>query len=223
MISIIIPVYNESKSIDRTLKGLPYGNGIEVIVVDGQSDDQTMGIVNRYPVKCISSSRGRAQQMNAGASVARGDILLFLHADCVIDADGLKTIEKKISYNFIGGCFSHKIDSPQLIYRWIELSGNLRAEMLKIFYGDQAIFVRRDIFDQIGGFENVGLFEDVIFSKKLRRLGKTIVMDHQAVVLPRRWQKRGVLKTTVLNWFLTFGFNMGVSTEKLAKLYKNVR
>jgi rSAM/selenodomain-associated transferase 2 len=223
MISIVIPVYNEEAAIERTLKSLPFGEGVEVIVVDGHSSDRTMDVVSRYPVRVVTSPRSRALQMNAGASAARGKVLLFLHADCLIDVGGLKDIEKHISFNFVGGCFTHKIDSSKLIYRWIEASGNMRAEIFKIFYGDQAIFVRRDVFDQIGGFEKAPLFEDAIFSRKLRRLGKTLVLDSQAVVLPRRWEKRGVARTTILNWFLTFGFMMGVSTNRLAKFYKNIR
>lgn len=223
MISIIIPVYNEEVTIDRVLHSLPFGNGIEVIIVDGQSDDRTMDIVRKYPVKVVESSRGRALQMNAGASAAKGGIFLFLHADCVVDKEGLEAAQKYVSHNFVGGCFSHKIDSPKWIYRWIETSGHLRAEFFRIFYGDQAIFVRRDIFERIGGFDSVSLFEDAIFSKKLRRLGKTIVLDDQAIVSPRRWERRGVARTTFLNWLLTLGFIFGVSTDHLAKLYKNIR
>lgn len=223
MISVVIPVYNEEAAIENTLKALPFGKGIEVIVVDGHSTDKTAEIVSRYPVNVMFSPRGRALQMNAGASAARGDILLFLHADCVIDAQGLKNLEKHIVFNFVGGCFAHRIDSPRRIYRCIEASGNMRAAVLKIFYGDQAIFVRKDIFERIGGFEPVPLFEDAIFSKRLRQTGKTIVLDSEAVVLPRRWERKGVLRTTLLNWFLTFGFILGVSTDRLAKLYKNIR
>ena len=223
MISIVIPVYNEETAINRALSALPFGEGIEVIVVDSQSDDRTMDVVYQYPVKIVTSPRGRALQMNAGASAAKGDVLLFLHADCVVERIGLKEIEKQVSFNFVGGCFTHKIDSSKWIYRWIEASGNLRAEIFKIFYGDQAIFVRRDIFERIGGFEAVPLFEDAIFSRKLRHMGKTIVLDFQAAVLPRRWEKKGVARTTFLNWVLTFGFMMGISTDRLAKLYKNVR
>ncbi len=223
MISIIIPVYNEEVAIDRTLSALPFGEGIEVIVVDGQSDDGTMDVVRQYPVKVVTSPRGRALQMNAGASVARGDVLLFLHADCLLEKEGLKAIEKQVSLNFVGGCFTHKIDSPKWIYRWIEASGHLRAEFFKIFYGDQAIFVRRDIFERMGGFEPVPLFEDVIFSRKLRHSGKTIVLGDHATVLPRRWEKAGLVKTTLLNWILTSGFILRVSTDRLAKLYKNIR
>jgi len=223
MISIVIPVYNEETAINRTLSALPFGENIEVIVVDGQSSDRTMDIVRQYPVKSIRSLRGRDLQLNAGASAAKGDILLFLHADCLLQREGLKEIEKQISLNFVGGCFSHKIDSPKWIYRWIEASGHLRAVFFKIFYGDQAIFVRRDIFEQIGGFKEVFLFEDIIFSRELNHLGKTIVLDYQAAILPRRREKGGLLKTTLGNWLLTAGFILGISTERLAKFYKNIR
>jgi len=223
MISIIIPVYNEEAAIDRVLHSLPFGDGIEVIVVDGQSDDRTRDVVRKYPVKVVESPRGRALQMNAGASAAKGEVFLFLHADCMVTKEGLDALQRYVSHNFVGGCFTHKIDSRKWIYRWIETSGHLRAEFLRIFYGDQAIFVRRDIFEHIGGFDPVPLFEDVVFSKKLCRLGKTIVLDYPATVLPRRWEKKGIVRTTILNWFLTTGFILGISTDRLAKLYKNVR
>ncbi len=223
MISIIIPVLNEEAAIERTLKSLPYSEDIEVIVVDGHSVDRTMDIVHQYPVKVVASSRGRAVQMNAGAAVACGDIYLFLHADCVIDPRGLKAIEKQILLNYVGGCFTHKIDSAKWVYRWIEVSGNWRAELFKIYYGDQAMFVRRDIFEKVDGFDNVPLFEDILFSRQLRSLGKTIVLDSLATVLPRRWEKRGIVRTTLINILLSWGFTLGVSTQRLAKLYKNVR
>lgn len=223
MISIVIPVYNEETVINKTLSALPFAEDIEVIVVDGQSDDETMNIARQYPVKIVTSPRVRALQMNAGASGAKGDVLLFLHADCLLEKEGLEAIEKYVSLNFVGGCFTHKIDSPKWIYRWIETSGHLRAELFRIFYGDQAIFVRRDIFERIGGFEPTPLFEDVIFSRKLRHLGKTIVLDDPATVLPRRWEEGGIVKTTLLNWFLTSGFILGISSHRLAKLYKPIR
>lgn len=223
MISIIIPVLNEEVAIERTLISLPYGDGIEVIVVDSQSNDRTLEIVRKFPVKTMTAPRGRALQMNAGATAAKGNVLLFLHADCVIDAKGLQAVEKQILMNYIGGCFTHKIDSNKWIFRCIETSGTLRAKLFKIFYGDQAIFVRRDIFGKIGGFELVPLFEDAILSKALRRLGKTTVLGCRATVLPRRWENGGVLKTILLNWFLTLGFFVGIPPQRLGNLYRNIR
>ncbi len=223
MISIIVPVLNEESVIERLLKSLPYGENIEVIIVDAESHDRTLDIARRYPVQIIHSPRGRALQMNAGAKAARGDVLLFLHADCCVDESGLKALEKYTALNFIGGCFTHKIDSPKWIYRGIETTGHWRALVSKVFYGDQAIFVRRDIFQRIGGFDLIPLFEDAVFSKKLSRRGKTVVLDYPATVLPRRWEKNGIVKTTLLNWLLTTGFILGISTDRLAKFYKNVR
>lgn len=223
MISIVIPVYNEQAVIEKTLKSLPFDSGIEVIVVDGNSTDKTMDVVKRFPVKAVLSLRGRASQMNAGASVAKGDVLLFVHADCVIDPKGLSMIDQHMVFNCVGGCFTHRIDSARWIYRLIEFSGNVRAEIFKIFYGDQAIFVRKDVFDQIGGFKAVAIFEDAILSKKLRTMGKTVVIDAPAVVSPRRWEKSGVGKTTMINWLLTIGFMIGIAPHQLSKFYKNIR
>jgi len=223
MISIVIPVYNEESAIERTLKALPFGEGVEVIIVDSQSDDKTMDIVKKYPVKIVTSPRGRAMQMNAGARIASGSILLFLHADCRIDNGGVLAIKEGIAKGYVGGCFTHKIDSPYFMFRLIELTGNIRSKVFGLFYGDQAIFVRRDIFEKVHGYPNFLIFEDAVFTKKMKRMGRVTVLNAKAYVSPRRWEKYGIMKTTLLNWALTIGFMMGVSTDRLAKLYKNIR
>jgi rSAM/selenodomain-associated transferase 2 len=223
MISIIIPVYNEEAAIERTLSALPLNDGIEIIVIDGQSDDGTVDIVRKYPVKLITSSRGRALQMNAGASVAQGDILLFLHADCYLEREGFEAIKESIAKGYVGGCLNHKIDSSRFIFRIIELSGNIRAKLFKIFYGDQGIYVRKDIFEKVHGFPPFLIFEDVVFTRKMRRMGEVQVLKTKIYALPRRWEKYGIIKTTLLNWFLSVGFMLGIPAEKLGRLYKNIR
>ncbi len=223
MISIIIPVFNEAAAIRKTLRALPFGRDIEVIIVDGMSTDQTVSVAKKFAVTVITSARGRALQMNAGAAEASGDIFLFLHADCLIEETSLRMLREQVRDNVVGGCFTHTIDSQRIIFRLIEFSGNVRAKVFGIFYGDQAIFVRRDIFNRLHGFESAPIFEDAIFSRRLRQCGKTIVLKEKAVVSPRRWEKGGVVKTTLLNWALTLGFMAGVSTANLAKLYKDIR
>lgn len=223
MITIIIPVYNEESIIREILGRLPYGDGVEVIVVDAASKDRTIEFTKRYPVRVVECIRNRAEQMNRGAQMAGGDILLFLHADCLFEKGSLEAIEDSLKNGCIGGCLSQRIDSGEIIYRIIEASGNIRARLFKVFYGDQAVFVRRDIFKKIGGFDNVELFEDIIFSKKLRRAGKTRILNKRVYVSPRRWKRQGIIKTTLINYILTLGFLLGFPAAILKRIYLDVR
>ena len=223
MLSIIIPVYNEETAIRKVLETLPYGEDLEVLIADGGSSDRTVEFAKQYPIKLIQCVKNRAMQMNEGAKISRGNALLFLHADCLLENGSLKEIVYCINNGYIGGCLSQRIDSPRLIYRFIETSGNIRARLFKIFYGDQAIFVRRDIFLKIGGFDNVTLFEDALFSKELKKEGSLRVLDNNVFVSPRRWEKNGIMKTTFINWLLTLGFMLGMPLDILKRIYSDVR
>ena len=223
MISVIVPVYNEEKIIRQLLNSFSYNYSLEVIVVDGGSSDKTVEFTKQYPVRLIQCIKNRAVQMNEGEKISRGNILLFLHADCLIENGALREIVCCIDNSYIGGCLLQRIDSPKLIYRFIESSGNIRARLFKIFYGDQAIFVRRDIFLKIGGFDNVTLFEDALFSKKLKKEGSLRVLDNNIFVSPRRWEKNGIIKTTFINWLLTLGFMLGIPLDILKRIYIDVR
>jgi len=161
--------------------------------------------------------------MNEGAKISRGNILLFLHADCLIENGSLKEIVYCIDNGYIGGCLSQRIDSHRLIYRFIESSGNIRARLFKVFYGDQAIFVRRDIFFRVKGFDNVDLFDDILFSKKLKKMGKVCVLNDKVYASCRRWTRQGVIKTTLINWLLILGFFIGIAPRILKKIYDDCR
>jgi rSAM/selenodomain-associated transferase 2 len=223
MLSIIIPVYNEEKIIRKVLGGLQYGDSIEVIVVDGGSRDRTVEFAAQYPVKVIQSIKNRAVQMNKGAEASSGDMLLFLHADCLLEEGSLKAIQDSLRDGYDGGCLCQRINSTNFIFRCIEASGSLRAKCLKVFYGDQAIFVRKDIFLKVGGFDNIPLFEDILFSKKIKKEGKTMVLNKKVFVSPRRWEENGIVKATFINWLLTFGFLLNVPYDRLKKLYHDIR
>ncbi|MBI3008197.1 MAG: TIGR04283 family arsenosugar biosynthesis glycosyltransferase [Candidatus Omnitrophica bacterium] len=223
MLSIIIPVYNEEKIIRKILGTLPYSDNIEVIIVDGGSSDRTIEFAGQYPVKVVQSIKNRAVQMNKGAEMACGDILLFLHADCLLEKGSIEAIQDILKDGYGGGCLCQRINSTNFIFRCIEASGSLRAKCLKIFYGDQAIFVRRDIFFKLGGFDQVPLFEDVLFSKKIKKEVKTKMLNKHVFVSPRRWEENGIIKTTFINWLLTLGFLLNVPYDRLKKLYQDIR
>lgn len=223
MTSIIIPVHNEEMAIQQLLERLPYNDDLEVIVVDGMSSDSTVALAKKYPVNILQAPKNRALQMNEGAKRARGDAFLFLHADCFLEEGVLEAIKDYLTKGYIGGCLSQRINSNRIIYRFIEASGNIRARLFKIFYGDQAIFVRKDIFLKLGGFDAVPLFEDILFSRKMKKEGKTAILSKTVYASSRRWEKRGIIKTTFIHWLLTLGLHLHIPFVKLKRIYDEVR
>lgn len=224
MISIICPVYNEESALSASeVYFRQLSRQVELIFVDGGSTDKTVEIAGRYG-RVLHSKKGRALQMNCGAGLAKGDILLFLHADSVIRTDSLYNIEQRTAQEALaGGCLSQRIDVSSFAYRLIEAQGNLRARLTKQFYGDQGIFVRRELFIKSGGFPEVPIMEDVLFSRKLRYAGKTAVLSDKIIVSARRWQKRGIIKTSLLYILMIALFRMKVPLEKIKRLYAEIR
>lgn len=223
MISVIIPVLNEAKILDATLSQLQRElEGHELIVVDGGSIDNSVQIAERYG-KVVSSERGRAKQLNAGANAANGDILIFLHADIWLEKGAFKAVESALSSGFVGGGFLQKIAGKSFLYRIIEITADMRGKYLKVFYGDSGIFVRRTDFQRIGGFPDVPIMEEMGFSKELRKVGKTTMVKPHIHISARRWEKNGIVRTTTKNWLITFLYSIGFPSDRLAKLYRNIR
>lgn len=224
MVSIIIPIYNEGKILTEHVHWFKnLSQYAELIFVDGESTDKSVELAASYG-KVLDCEKGRAKQMNCGAKHARNDILLFLHADSCISGEALENIEKKIhGTGAVGGCLTQRIDKKGLIYRLIEAQGNIRARRTNIFYGDQGMFVRKEIFNKIDGFPDVPIFEDVLFSKKLKEQGKTAVLSDKIIVSPRRWEKRGIARTLVMFNMLLIMFKIGRPLEKIKALYEDLR
>ncbi|MFQ5887322.1 MAG: TIGR04283 family arsenosugar biosynthesis glycosyltransferase [Candidatus Hydrothermarchaeales archaeon] len=224
MISIIMPVLNEGEIIEEKLKDLTRQKGdFELIVVDGGSKDQTKEKAKRY-ADVIVSKKGRAYQMNAGAKAANGDILLFLHTDSALQDDALKKIENAMkNREVVGGGFKFALDDPFLFYRLVAFLANLRARTFKIYPGDHGLFVRRSVFEKIGGFNNIELMEDIDLSKRLKKEGKLVHLDTKIVSSARRLKQKGIIKTFLHMQLNRFLFFIGISPKVLNRFYKDIR
>ena len=224
MISVVVPVYNEETLLEGTLRRLQEEKGsFEVIVVDGGSDDRSVEIARPYG-SVLMAEKGRALQMNQGAREAKGEVLLFLHADAWLEKGSLSAIEEVMSHpDMLGGCLTQKIESPHPFYRFLEASGTFRARAFRLFYGDQGLFVRKAIFDKLGGYPLVPLFEDVAFSRRLKGEGKTVVLSKQIFTSARRWEEKGKVGGSLRNLALLFLYGMGIAPERLARFYTDVR
>ena len=222
-ISIIIPVLNEAKILEKTLSQLQSELGHhELIIVDGGSTDGSVHIAEKYG-KVVTCARGRAKQLNAGAAAASGDILIFLHADIWLESGALAAVETALSSGYVGGGFRQKIDGKNILYRAIEIAGNIRGNCLKVFYGDSGIFLTRADFEKIGGFPEIPILEEMEFSRNMRKLGKTTLVIPHIHISARRWETKGIVRTTVNNWLITLLYFLKFSPEQLAKLYRHIR
>jgi len=220
-ISVIIPALNEEGAIGRAI--LSARGSYEVIVVDGGSGDGTRAEAAKHGARVIQSGRGRGLQMEEGAKVASGDIVLFLHADTRLPAGWHVAVGRAMSAaGVVGGAFRLKIDSPRTVFRLIEGAANMRAHYLGLIFGDQAIFTGRDTFRALPSLRSLPLMEDVECVKRLRRIGKVKIVRASVVTSHRRWGKGIALSTTVKNWGILIRYLLGVSPEKLyLRYYQN--
>jgi rSAM/selenodomain-associated transferase 2 len=222
-ISVIIPVLNEADCLPQTLRSLRSEKPAEIIVVDGGSTDATCQVAGEAD-QVLLGPRGRAAQMNHGAAHAAGDILLFLHADCTLEAGALRSAERCLAQPGVAaGCFRMTVTADGLIYRMIDACATARVRLTGRIYGDQGLFVERKRFERIGGFPLLKLMEDVFISQRLRGEGRIVIAPSRVFVSPRRWQRQGVLRQTLRNWTLTALAAAGVHPDRLAAFYTVVR
>jgi rSAM/selenodomain-associated transferase 2 len=222
-ISVIIPTLNEAKVLERTLAHLHQTPGLEIIVVDGGSTDGTVALAKRHAI-VLTAPPGRAAQMNRGAQQATGEVLLFLHADTLIGLAALRKMAEALEDpTVVGGAFRLVIDSPRRSLRLIAAAANIRTRLTRIPYGDQGIFVRRSVFEKLGGFPIQPLMEDVEFARRLKRVGRVVLLPEPAVTSSRRWDKEGMGYTTLRNQVLLMLYFIGVSPDRLARWYRSVR
>ncbi len=218
-LSIVIPTLNEAVAIGATLASLAplRGRGHEVLVADGGSEDGTRELAAPLADRVIGAPRGRARQMNAGAAVANGDALLFLHADTRLPAlaDGLifRSLEKHL-----WGRFDVRIEGAHPLLGVVGFAMNLRSRLTGIATGDQAIFVRREAF---AGFPEIALMEDIAFCKVMKRQSPPACLREKAVTSGRRWEERGIVSTMLLMWRLRLAYFLGAAPDELARRYSS--
>jgi len=223
-ISVIMPMLNEEKAIGPTLSVLTALKPHEIIVVDGGSGDRTRAIGAQAGAKVLLSGAGRARQMNRGVLEATGDVLLFLHADTRLPASALRDIAAALSDpGYVGGRFDVKLDSERWLLKVVGFMISLRSRVSKVGTGDQAIFVRREIFEELGGFPDIPLMEDIAFCRKLKQLGEVACLKSKVVTSARRWEAEGVWRTILRMWILKILYFAGVSPARLKQYYADTR
>jgi len=221
-LSIIIPVLDEAATIAGALTALaPYrARGVEVIVADGGSSDRTVRLALPLCEQVVTAPRGRGAQMNAGAAAAKGDILLFLHADTALPADADKIVREGLADGeFCWGRFDVTITGGHWLLPIVATMMRLRSRLTGIATGDQAMFVLREAFAAVGGFPDIPLMEDIVMSQRLKRLTLPLCLRERVMTSGRRWEKHGVVRTVLLMWRLRLAFFLGATPDQLAKDY----
>lgn len=223
-VSVIIPTLNEASVLEETLQAVRQYGPDEIIVCDGGSVDATLDIARNSGARIVSSPPNRALQMNTGAKLAQGDLLLFLHADSIMGCAGYQKMTATLTDTpIVGGAFSLRIQSPKWSLQMISRLATLRSKYLCIVYGDQAIFARKQIFSELGGFSPLSICEDMDFFNKLKKKGKTVILDEETITSARRWQAEGIVSTTLRNWLIASLFLLGFPPRILSKWYLAIR
>jgi rSAM/selenodomain-associated transferase 2 len=220
-LSIIIPTLNEATLVAPLLRYLcDIAPKAELIVSDGDSTDETVESAKSL-ARCIIAPRGRAAQMNAGARVASGDVLWFVHADCRPHRRSVSALQAAMAdASIVGGGFQYSLDCPGYRFRLAERLSNRKNRLLKLLYGDMGMFVRKDTFERLGGFKDIPLMEDMEFSRRLKKAGRIAILPLTMKTSARRWIEEGWTKNSVRSWLLQGAWAMGVSPHSLARWYR---
>ena len=216
---------NEAATIASTLRAIrDSAPGAEIVVVDGGSIDASVEIARPLCDSVIDASRGRALQMNAGARASHGDAVVFVHADTIVPSTFAADIASALSDPaVVGGRFDVKLDDSSLPYRIIGAMISLRSRISRTATGDQAIFVRRDVFDRLGGFPDLELCEDLEFSRRLKRAGRVACLHARVTTSARRWSRDGIAHTVIRMWLIRAMYLMGVPPARLKRMYSDTR
>ena len=224
-ISIIVPTLNESHNLQNLLPAAKEVN--EVIIVDGGSSDDTVNTARKLGFSVIeeTGSRGRGMQLNSGAASASSPHLLFLHADTLLPPDFPDAVETCLANpDTILGSFRLQVSNCSFLLKFILIFANIRAKFLQLPYGDQTLFIRKQRFYELGGFPEIPIMEDYIFVKRAQKRGRVVTLEQSVTTSARRWQRLGVIRTTLSNQLVIMGYHMGIQPERLASFYrKNTR
>jgi rSAM/selenodomain-associated transferase 2 len=229
-ISIVIPVLNEAANIGAAIASIR-SSDTEIIVVDGGSTDNTREIAEELGAIAIASPPGRSLQMNAGAKIATGDILLFLHGDSRLPEGFDRLVRETLEAGAIAGAFTLRIDAPQPQFRRIEWGAKLRSRWWQMPYGDQGIFLHQSVFWEVGGFPALPIMEDFEFMKRLQKIGalaqprtrRIVIVEALIATSARRWLQRGIWQTTLINQLMIAGYLLGIDPHRLLKFYRRRR
>ena len=220
-ISVIIPTLNEQENIETLISYLHrLDSALELIIADAGSVDRTVEKARNLS-KVIHSARGRGVQMNEGAKAATGDILWFIHADCRPHPASIDAMAQALANeNIIGGAFEYRLNQPGFKFRLAENLSNYKNRLLKLLFGDMGIFVRREIFEKMGGYKEIPLMEDMDFSKRLKKRGKIVILPQRMNTSARRWIEDGYLLNSIRSWTFQSAWALGTSPYKLARWYR---
>jgi len=224
-LAVIVPMLNEERAIATTLRALRIGAPVaEIIVADGGSNDDSVAIARTLADTVITAPRGRARQMNAGAAAARGDVLAFVHADTLVPTDFAGQIAAALDDPaIVGGRFDVRLNAASPSYRLLSTLINWRSRVMRSATGDQAIFVRREVFERLGGYPDIKICEDVALVRRLRRAGRLACLRARVTTSARRWQSRGLIRTVLTMWTIKSLFLLGVSPAWLKRHYFDAR
>lgn len=220
--SIIIPTLNEATTIQHCLTTLQaLRDCVEIILVDGGSDDNTVALATAYADKVlVLTSAGRARQMNHGANYATADILLFLHADTELPEHALSLIAQQLTASQPWGRFAIQLRDERFIFKIIAFMMNWRSCLTGIATGDQVLFVGKSVFNAVGGYPEIALMEDIALSRALKKISSPVCLTAKVKSSARRWQQQGIYKTILLMWSLRLRYWLGADPNYLAELYR---
>ncbi|MEN8200448.1 MAG: TIGR04283 family arsenosugar biosynthesis glycosyltransferase [Thermodesulfobacteriota bacterium] len=219
-ISIIVPTLDEADNLAALHSIASMAN--ELIIADGGSEDETVRLAKEYSFQVVVSHGGRGAQLNAGAAAAASPLLLFLHADTRLPADFPEAVTACLENPAtILGAFSLQVETGRPLIRLICRAANIRSKILQLPYGDQALFLRKDTFNKLGGFPEIPIMEDYALVKSAQKAGQVVTLSQAVTTSTRRWQKLGPIRTTLVNQLMLAGYHLGISPVKLALFYRS--